>query len=84
MTFVVASAHLPACLAVFTQVGCGTACVLPLWPRSGTAAKLALVRGIKGGRGAFRLLPGLVLHESGDGYTAAADAILRDGAAIIL
>ncbi|MCX7383228.1 MAG: SAM-dependent methyltransferase, partial [Alphaproteobacteria bacterium] len=71
----------PAALAAFACAGCGSLALLPLWPRAGRAAKLVLLRGVKGGRGPFRLLPGLVLHEAG-GYTAAAQAILRDGAAL--
>ncbi len=43
-----------------------------------------LVRGVKGGRGACRVLPGLTLHEPEGGYTEAATAILRDGAALPL
>lgn len=56
--------------------------VFPLWPRAGRAAKLVIVQGRKGARAPFRLLPGLVLHGEGTAYTAAATAILRDGAAL--
>ena len=58
--------------------------MLPLWPRRGNAARLVLLRGVKGGRGPFRLLPGLVLHEQDGGFTAEAQVILRDGAALPL
>ena len=54
----------------------------PLWPKPGRAAKLVLLRGVKGGRGACRVLPGLVLHAPEGGYTAAAEAVLREGAAL--
>ena len=53
--------------------------MLPLWPRANEAARLVLVRGIKGGRGPFRMLPGMVLHAADGGFTPAAQAILRDG-----
>jgi tRNA1(Val) A37 N6-methylase TrmN6 len=82
LTFVVAATALPACLAAFTAAGCGGLAVLPLWPRAASAAKLVLVRGVRGGRAPFRLLPGLVLHEASGAFTAAAEAILRDGAAL--
>ena len=56
--------------------------MLPLWPKAGVAAKLVLARATKAGRGPFRLLPGLVLHEADGRFTPAADAVLRDGAAL--
>ncbi len=81
LTWVIAADHVPPALAAFTAAGCGSLTLLPLWPRAGRPAKLVLIQGVKGGRGPFRLLPGLVLHGP-DGYTAEAKAILRDGAAI--
>ena len=57
--------------------GCSAAAILPLWPKAETQAKLTIVRGVKGGRGKLRLLPGLVLHEADGRFTPAADAILR-------
>ena len=62
--------------------------VLPLLPRAGRPARLVLVRGRKGGRAAFRLLAGRVMHEgvSHDGdresYTPEIRSVLRDGAAL--
>jgi tRNA1(Val) A37 N6-methylase TrmN6 len=58
--------------------------VFPLWPRSGEAAKRILIRAVKGSRAPFAILPGLVLHEAGSNYTRAANAILRDGGALLL
>jgi len=63
----------------------GELVVFPLWP--GPAAKPAkrvIVRGRKGVATPLRLAPGLVLHEAGGAYTAAAQAILRDAAALVL
>lgn len=54
--------------------------IVPLWPKSGRPAKRVLVRCRKGARGAAKLAPGLVLHEGDGKYSAAAEAILRDGA----
>ncbi len=79
LTFVIAAAHADAALAAFGAAGCGSLAVLPLWPRANEAARLVLVRGIKGGRGPFRMLPGMVLHAADGGFTPAAQAILRDG-----
>ena len=67
----------------------GSVSVLPLSAREGRAPARLIVRARKGGRGAFRLLVPLVLHEGpahdGDreSYTAAVRAILRDGASLV-
>jgi len=60
----------------------GTITLLPLWPRAGVPAKRVIVRATKGASGPARLLAGLVLHDGHGGYTAEANAILRDGAGI--
>jgi len=80
LTLVMAAARLPDGLAALAAAGCGSPAVLPLWPKPGRDAKLALLRGVKGGRGACRLLPGLSLHCPDGAYTEAATAILSDGA----
>ncbi len=74
----------PEALAGLAAAGCGSAAVFPLWARAGAPAKLVLLRGVRGGRGAFRLLPGLVLHRADGGFTEAADAVLRGAAALAL
>ena len=56
--------------------------ILPLWPRPGVPAKRVIVRARKGVRGGSAVLPGLILHGEGQGYTAAARAILHDGGAL--
>ncbi|HUT49874.1 MAG TPA: methyltransferase [Alphaproteobacteria bacterium] len=55
--------------------------ILPLWPRAGAPAKRVILRARKGVGTPTTLLPGLVLHE-GERYTAAAEAVLRDAAAL--
>ena len=63
----------------------GNVQVKPLAPRSGRAAELVIVVARKGGRGAFRLLAPLILHQGnrhecdGESYTQVANGILRDG-----
>lgn len=57
--------------------------VLPLWPAEGKPAGRVLVSAQKGARGPAALLPGLVLHDTTGGYTAAAQAVLRDAADLI-
>ena len=58
--------------------------VLPLWPRTGEAARRALVQVSKCSNAAFCLLPGLSLHDNSGAYTPQADAILRGQAALAL
>jgi tRNA1(Val) A37 N6-methylase TrmN6 len=82
LSLVVAAGVLPECLAAMTEAGCGSAAVLPLWPKPGRAARLLLLRAVKGGRGPCRVLAGLVLHRPEGGYTEAAEAVLRQGAAL--
>ena len=60
------------------------ASVLPLWPKAGEPARRVLVQVRKGSGAAFRLLPGLILHNNSGAYTRDADAILRGEAALAL
>ncbi len=60
----------------------GEVMVYPLWPKPGRPAKRVLVRARKGSATPMALLPGLTLHEADGRYTAAADAVLRDGAGL--
>jgi tRNA1(Val) A37 N6-methylase TrmN6 len=82
LTFIVPAAVLPATLDGFAAADCQPHAVLPLWPSAERAAKLVIVQGIKGGRSPMKLLRGLVLHRVGEGFTAEADAILRDAAVL--
>jgi tRNA1(Val) A37 N6-methylase TrmN6 len=87
LTLIHETARLPALLAALDR-RLGSAAVLPLAPRAGRPASRVLMRARKGGRGPFRLLPPLVLHEGDahdgdrDSFTAEAQAILRDGVAL--
>jgi tRNA1Val (adenine37-N6)-methyltransferase len=82
LTLVTSAGTLAECMAGLAEAGCGSATLLPLWPKQGREAKLVLLRGLRGGRGPTRVLPGLVLHADGGGYTPAAEAILRHGSAL--
>lgn len=54
--------------------------ILPVQPRDGEPARRVLVRAVKGSRAGLRILPALVLHgESGSGFTAPVEAMLREG-----
>lgn len=60
----------------------GAVNLLGLHPREGVPAERILVRAIKGRKTPLRLLPGLVLHEAGGGYTLLARSILDGNRAI--
>lgn len=85
VTFIQRAERLPALLEAASG-RLGSLEVLPLIPRRGRLARLVVVRGRKGGRGAFRLHDGWLLHEGrvhpGDHehYTQASRAVLREGA----
>ncbi len=81
VTILVPTAQWGAAAAAARDAGLGGLSMTPLWPRAGRPAKLMLLRGTKDSRSPDRVLPGLVLHDAA-GFTAAAQAILRDGAAL--
>ncbi|MCF3945684.1 tRNA1(Val) (adenine(37)-N6)-methyltransferase [Acidiphilium iwatense] len=83
ITLILPASSLSDTCAVLRDAGCGACRVLPLWPRAGRAAKLVIVQARKGARGPDALLPGLILHGA-TGYTGEAEAILRDGTALVL
>ena len=63
----------------------GDLVVFPLWPRPGDRpAKRILIQGRRGSRGPLKLARGLVLHREDGRYSAAAEAVLRHGAALAL
>lgn len=62
----------------------GEIVVFPLWPAAGRDASRVLVRARKQVAAPARLAPGLVLHEEGGRFTAAAEAVLRGGEALAL
>ncbi|MEM9591808.1 MAG: methyltransferase [Pseudomonadota bacterium] len=62
----------------------GALTVYPLFPKRGGPASRVIIQGRKNSRAHMRLLPGLVLHEDDGAYTAQAEAVLRNGAALTL
>jgi tRNA1(Val) A37 N6-methylase TrmN6 len=57
----------------------GSLVLIPLWPRTGTAARRVILQARLGGRAPLRLTSGIILHQNGQGYTTEADACLRLG-----
>ncbi|WP_421990378.1 tRNA1(Val) (adenine(37)-N6)-methyltransferase [Roseococcus sp.] len=82
LTLVLPASRFAEAAAGLREARCGSVRLMPLWPRVGTPAKRILIQARKGGRGGDEILPGLVLHEADGGATAAAHAVLRDGAAL--
>ena len=58
--------------------------VCPLWPRPGNPARRVLIAARLGSRAPLVLSPGFALHQEDGGNTPAAEAVLRQGAALPL
>jgi tRNA1(Val) A37 N6-methylase TrmN6 len=56
--------------------------IIPLWPRTGEAAKRVIIRAIKNRKTPAKIHAGLVLHNADGSYTEQADKILRGGQAM--
>lgn len=82
LSLVLPAARFAEAAASLREAGCGAIRLMPLWPRAGVAAKRILIQGRRGGLGPDEVLPGLVLHEADGRYTEAAQAVLRDAAAL--
>ncbi|MCX7644929.1 MAG: methyltransferase [Rhodobacteraceae bacterium] len=89
LTAIQAARRLPDLLAALGG-SLGSVTVLPVAPRAGRPARLVILSARKGGRGAFRLMAPLVLHEGdrhlrdAESYRPEVQAILRDAAALPL
>jgi tRNA1(Val) A37 N6-methylase TrmN6 len=57
--------------------------ILPILPKAGAVARRVIVDAGKGRKSPDTLFPGFVLHDADGGFTAAADAVLRDAAALM-
>jgi tRNA1(Val) A37 N6-methylase TrmN6 len=60
----------------------GASALLPIHPKPGVAAIRILLRAIKAHGGPLSLLPGFVLADASGKPSAAAEAVLRDGAVL--
>ena len=84
LTLIHRADRLTELLAALDSARFGNVVIFPLWPRTETAAKRVLVRAAQGGKAPLVLSPGLLLHGVEGGFTPAAEAILRDAAALTL
>jgi tRNA1(Val) A37 N6-methylase TrmN6 len=62
----------------------GAATILPVHPKPDAPAIRVLVRAVKASRAPLALLPGLILADAAGKPTAAAEAVLREGALLPL
>jgi tRNA1(Val) A37 N6-methylase TrmN6 len=83
VTVIHPAASLPRLLAAFSR-GLGDIAVKPLYSRANAPASRVIVQGVKASRAPMRLLPGLVIHDTGSGYTREASLVLRDSFALPL
>lgn len=81
VTFVYRADRLDDLLAALSGRAGGIV-VMPLWPRAGQDAKRVIVQARRDVRAPTRLASGLVLHDPSGDFTAAADSVLRHGAAL--
>ena len=67
------------------DIGAGNLVIFPLWQKHENGeAKRVIVQARKGGAYEIRTAGGLVLHDGSGAYTAAAEAVLRAGNALLL
>lgn len=69
-------------LAALHDRDAGDIQIIPIFPKSGAPARRVIIDAGKGRRSPDTLLPGLVLHEADGKYTAAAEKVLRNAAAL--
>jgi tRNA1(Val) A37 N6-methylase TrmN6 len=83
LTFIHRADRLEALLALLAGKA-GEITLYPLWPGGGKPAKRIIVRARKQIASPTSLLQGMTLHEADGSFTAAAQAVLRDGAAVAM
>ncbi len=83
VTFIHRADRLDSLLAELRQRG-GDIAVYPLWPGGSRPASRVIVRARKDVATPTKLSSGMVLHEPDGRYSVAAEAVLRDGAALAL
>jgi len=79
LSLILPPARLEEALEGCARAGCGSVRLFPLWPHPGEPARLLVLNAVRGGREALAVLPGLVLHRRGGGFTGEAEACLRGG-----
>jgi tRNA1Val (adenine37-N6)-methyltransferase len=81
ITVIVSASALAEVVTALSACDCGGITIFPLWPRAGAPAGQLIVAARRAVRSSPAVLPGLILHGA-TGLTAAAEAVLRGGAAL--
>jgi tRNA1(Val) A37 N6-methylase TrmN6 len=84
LSLILPAAQHAKAISCLVEAKCGEISLLPLWPKPDHPAKLIILQAVRHGRGGSRILPGLVLHQPGGGYTPAAERVLKEGAPLAL
>ena len=84
LTLMVGAAQVGRAMAGLHTAGVGRITLVPLWPKPGRDAKLLLIQGLAGRRDPNRVTPGLILHDADGQFSAGAQALLRDGSALVI
>jgi tRNA1(Val) A37 N6-methylase TrmN6 len=84
LTLMVGVAQTGRTMTGLHAAGFGRLTLAPLWPKPGRDAKLLLIQGLAGRRDPDRVTPGLVLHDTDGQFSAGAQALLRDGSALVI
>ena len=72
------NARVPEIIAVLSEK-CGGITLFPLYAKSDAPPRRFIIRARKESREPFALARGLILHDDNGGFTAEANAVLRDG-----
>jgi tRNA1(Val) A37 N6-methylase TrmN6 len=79
LSLILPAAQFARAAACLVDAQCGETSLLPLWPKQGLPARLVILQAVRNGKGASRIMPGVVLHAPGGGYTAEASRVLKEG-----
>ena len=82
LSLILPAASLAAGVSALAGAHCAEITLIPFWRHHGEAARLIILRGVAGGKGACTVHPGLVLHRPDGALTDRAEAILRKGEAL--
>ena len=82
LTLIVPAASHAQASGAMHNAGLGAVTLLPLWPKPLVAARIVLLQGHAGSSADGAVMPGLVLHQAGGGYTEEAERLLRGGGAL--
>ena len=84
ITFICRADRVPELISLFDAASAGEAVMYPLWPRPSTPAGRVIVQVRRDVDGPGAVLPGLILHRDGGGFTEAAQEVMNGAALHVL